>query len=633
MADPVPGEDDWLELYCNDTDDPCLLTGLTFIVNGQSFTITAPAVISGDSELRLWCDPGAKRGDNLNLSLPREGGTISIIDPAGSIAATQAYGPQQQGITQGLIGGMLGLQTLPFPSPNEANVLLAADRVVLNEVLVINHRSENAPWGRRPAWIELHNPSTTLAPVSLAGYGLRVVGPIQHEWTFPAGTMLAAGDRLVVWADQLQPATTTTAEHLNSGLPIDGSLTYWGVELIAGGTIQDRVIWGPQVPDTSIGRLANNTWALLQTSTRGAANSPAHALAPATGVKLNEWFSATAAVAPLASFLEVFNPATEPANISGLWLGDSPSETGRRKWQVPALSFVGAQRHTHFTSGDSTSQPNVMLFDIAAGGEYARLSQNDAALTAIDAVGFGPPTSLEQTQGRLPDGSATVSLMIPTPSATNASGIGPVIISPPQSIAVPAGQTATFTAVVSNNVSSLQWTKDGVNIPGAIFNTFSIPNVTATDEADYRLVATGAATVTSAPARLDVVYTWTTYAARFGLSSLTADADNDGLDNGSEFLLGTHPTAATTDRTGLFSAGMETLSGIPHLTMDLRISEAAAFCELTGELSADLQLWSATQPTSRQILSTEADGSQRVRLKFAVPTLDPRHFLRLRLKP
>ena len=106
MANPEPGEDDWLELYCDDTDDPCVLTGLTFEVNGSFFTVSAPSVIQGDSWLRLWCDPGGQRGDNLNLSLPAAGATITIRDAAWNVGVTLTYGAQAQGVTQGLVDSL-----------------------------------------------------------------------------------------------------------------------------------------------------------------------------------------------------------------------------------------------------------------------------------------------------------------------------------------------------------------------------------------------------------------------------------------------------------------------------------------------------------------------------------------------
>jgi hypothetical protein len=57
-------------------------------------------------------------------------------------------------------------------------------------VLVTNLNGDNAPWARRPGWVELRN--TTAAPISIAGWSLRIPTNPDAVWTFPTGASVPA---------------------------------------------------------------------------------------------------------------------------------------------------------------------------------------------------------------------------------------------------------------------------------------------------------------------------------------------------------------------------------------------------------------------------------------------------------
>ena len=630
LANPSAGEDDWLELKNLDATKPIVLTELIVEKSGEPYRISAPSAIAASSWVRLYCNTGAKRADAILLQLPATGATLTLKTSVNTVIHTLTYAAQTSNVSQGLLPDGTGTTTtLGYPSPGAANHLALTNVPLLNEVLVLNRNGDNAPWAHRPAWVELKNP--TASTVNLSGWKLRV--PNSASWTFPTGASLAASGFLAVWADSSAAASTANALHLNCALP----LTQPGViELVnTAGQIADRITWGTQLVDQSIGRLGNNSWTLLASPTRGSSNSAASSLASITTVKINEWLPS-----PSSEFFEVYNPNTSPVNLAGLWLGDEPSELGRRKWQVPVLSFVGAQSFGVFgpTSSNAALEnpPQAVSFGLSSTGEYLRLSQNDTNLTAIDAVNFGIISS--GSAGRIPDGSATIQSLNPSPGATNSTTPGPAILEQPMPAVVDLGSSATFSVLVLNpTIATYQWKRNGTAISGEESASLTIPVTTLADEADYTCTITDVSgNVTTRPAHLTILYTYAAWAAAHGVAAGTSDDDADGLSNYAEFLANSDPlTPATTEeRDDAFHFnGIETGPGINFLSADFLLNRRASFNRLIGDLSPDLSLWNDSTPASTTILSTEPNGDQHLRLKFSVPTNSDRMFLRMKLLP
>ncbi len=114
-------------------------------------------------------------------------------------------------------------------------------------------------------------------------------------------------------------------------------------------------------------------------------------------------------------------------------------------------------------------RPFFILLNLAVGGSWP-----------------GPPdasTSFPQTL-------AVDWVRVYTSAATAGA---PVFTTQPSGQSVNVGQSATFSVAVGGNPTpTIQWQKDGANLPGATGTSFQISRVAAADAGNYRAVATNA---------------------------------------------------------------------------------------------------------------------------------------------
>ncbi|MFK8055965.1 MAG: CotH kinase family protein [Saprospiraceae bacterium] len=138
--------------------------------------------------------------------------------------------------------------------------------VVINEFLASNDAGQTDEDGEFEDWIELYN--NTNASIDLAGYSLSDDGDDLQQWSFEAGTSIAAGGYLVIWADKDSSATEL---HANFKLSAGGESIFLSD---ASGTIIDEVVFADQTADVSYGRFPNGTGDFQTMSpTFGAMNS------------------------------------------------------------------------------------------------------------------------------------------------------------------------------------------------------------------------------------------------------------------------------------------------------------------------------------------------------------------------
>lgn len=633
LANPVPGGEDWLEI-ANPSTMPVDLGGLRTGPAEDPREILCPTAIAPGSHLRLFIAANSDRGDTLDSSLPATGGTLVLGRVSGPVIDSRSYTQQTEDRSEGRLPNATGtFAPLPFASPAAPNHGVLTEVPLFHEVLVKNRSGDIHPWAGRSAWFELRNPSA--ASISLTGWRIRGIGDDSDEWTVPAGLSMEPGAILPIWADPAAPRSTQPAAHLNCGLGIDSETEHdysrWGLEIVTpDGRIADRITWGLQVPDQSIGRDGTGVWKLLVTPTRGTANSTAAALGPATVIRINEWTGRD--IDPgggvVSQFSELFNPSSLAVDLTSLWLGDSPGEADLRKWRFPALSFIGPASHALLLPSTGGNDPARIGFNLSRGGEMLILSNNNAT---VDSVSFGL-ASATRSLGRSPDGSSAISELLPTPGASNipAGGPAPVFRLHPRSRSVPAGSSLVLSASALP-ATSYQWLRNGSPLPGANQPTFALQPLTSYDDATYHCVASnGSLSTSSAPATVTVIHNYSLLASERSLGPANADDDSDGVPNAIEFLTGSDPLVAGA------SAGSTTFAGTPAnplLRHTLRLNSRAAWSGLRGEISANCLIWTRNDPLSIETLTTHPNGDRTVRYTFPAASSASRAFLRLALDP
>lgn len=286
--------------------------------------------------------------------------------------------------------------------------------VLLNEILAHNLSLTNSS-GAVTDWIELHNPSDTAA--ALSGMSLTDDMANQREWVFPAGAVLEARG---YWIVQCNPYAPISETNTGFGLEASGGTVSLFDTPARSGNLLDSVAYGLQPADLSIGRVGDQEeWALTR-PTPGAANLAA-TLGSIANLRINEWMAN-----PLSGgdWFELYNSDSNPVELSGLYLSQDLTQAGDNP--VPSLSFVGAGLDGYqklVADGSGSKGPNHTTFKLSAGGETIALFAPDQL--AIDCVTFGSQLS-GVSEGRLPDGSATIVSFptTPTPGLPNTLGGG-----------------------------------------------------------------------------------------------------------------------------------------------------------------------------------------------------------------
>ncbi len=141
--------------------------------------------------------------------------------------------------------------------------------VVINEFLAKNDSVIQDPSGSWEDYVELYNRGA--ATVDLSGMYMTDKLSNPTKWQIPAGTMLGAGQTLLIWAD----------EDLGEG-PLHGDfkLSTDGEEIglfdVDGATLLDSVVFGAQEADVSTGRLEDggDLWVTFPAPTPDLPNEP-----------------------------------------------------------------------------------------------------------------------------------------------------------------------------------------------------------------------------------------------------------------------------------------------------------------------------------------------------------------------
>ena len=193
-------------------------------------------------------------------------------------------------------------------------------------------------------------------------------------------------------------------------------------------------------------------------------------------------------------------------------------------------------------------------------------------------------------------------------------------------------------SVTTANITSYQWNKNGAPISGATTASYEILACNFADDGTYTCTATGpGGSITTPAMKLTVLHNFASWATSYGIPGALpdGDADGDGIKNLAEFLANTNPTVAATaaERTAhQVISTLELTSGVPTMqTLEFRLNRRASITSVFGEVSTDLAGWTPTAPELTELISTESNGDQHWRLKFAVPGGTAKRFLRLNI--
>jgi hypothetical protein len=145
-------------------------------------------------------------------------------------------------------------------------------KLVISEVLAENNSTNQDPdLNQFSDWIEVQNVSSS--QIDISGYGLSDGKKV--KWNFPNGTTVAAGEYLLVWADDFNTSSNPNPTALHANFKIksnDERVSLFDKT----GTLIDQIKlkdYKITEPDISIARHSDGTFVLASTPTPGFANS------------------------------------------------------------------------------------------------------------------------------------------------------------------------------------------------------------------------------------------------------------------------------------------------------------------------------------------------------------------------
>jgi hypothetical protein len=228
----------------------------------------------------------------------------------------------------------------------EPRLVLDASMLRISEFGASNHDVINDAGGDASDWIEIYN--SGVDAVSLAGMHLTDSASNLSKWTFPAGTSLAGGGYLVVFASDKNIVEPNGELHTNFKLSAGGE--YLGLVDTNGTTVLDRYTptFPPQLDDISYGR------AMQPTGVSTAFVAPGASLKAIVPVDNSAGLSWTQAA---------YNDASWPiSGTTGLGYENAPSDP---------VNFA-SQIHATVPSGTTSA--------------YIRVTFNVTSLVGIDAL-------------------------------------------------------------------------------------------------------------------------------------------------------------------------------------------------------------------------------------------------------
>jgi hypothetical protein len=355
----------------------------------------------------------------------------------------------------------------------------------INEVMPSNVSVNIDNFGEFEPWIELYNADAVAH--DLSGYRLSDDYSDLERWAFPTGTTIAAGSRLLVWADGETNETDVGFLHADFRLNSTNGSVILTRQWLGSPVVIDYLDYNTIGEDASFGSFPEGdafSRLVFPVPSPGTANSPT---SPPVQVVINEWMSDNETIITDPSdgnsedWFELYNPSTVDANLNGYTLTDDLSMTNM--FTIPPGITVPAGKFLFVWADNEPEQngPGVGLhvnFRLSRDGDAIGLYAPSGML--VDSVVFGPQEP-DQSFGHWPDGApVTYTMSPPTPAASNSVYVAFMVD-------VSASTSEVFQVDATTNLLGTNWILFDIftAVNGVV--TFTDSNAAAIPARFYRL--------------------------------------------------------------------------------------------------------------------------------------------------
>jgi hypothetical protein len=364
-----PGGDncDYIELY-NNSGSAVSLFGYTLTDNTNSpnkFVFPPNAVIPPYGYVVVWCDSDTNNPIDFHatFALSADTGEEVALYKNGIRVDYIKFGFQIPDKSIGRYPSGSSLWKLCNPTPGDQNISVQMGNPLylkINEWMATNSKGSD--------WIEIYNPRTN-GPVDMS---LMYFTSTKMDGTsnlatsvIPPYSFIDSNAFLLLWCDK---DPEKGANHLDFAL----SSTYGettSLYLSNRITLVDRIVFGPQFRDISMGRLPDGSTNIVYFPSGRATPGDSNFL-PITNVVVNEVLAHTDP--PLEDAVEFYNLSSSPVDISGWWL--SNNEDDPQKYLIPANTIIPPNGFVVFYEYQFNTGPKAFTFNSAHGDEVCLFS-------------------------------------------------------------------------------------------------------------------------------------------------------------------------------------------------------------------------------------------------------------------
>lgn len=275
---------------------------------------------------------------------------------------------------------MLLVAGMAFPLFGCSSAAEAAKTILVTEVVSSNKHALVDEDVGSPDWIELYNPSAVA--VDLSGYGLSDNMRNFHKYVFPDGTVIGAGEYLVVYAGDNNGVRATSVPCTGFGLSKSGDylfLTDPYYELIVEMQIPSLAT------DVAYARRSDGSFGYTGATTPGAPNKDDDIRNTLSEIFNDQDFSAVmiSEVMPSSAdegpWVELYNSSDNPMRLDNYYLSDSAANLMR--FQLPESIIQPHGYAIVYLSGQQTGEHELeSTFKLSSSDNALYLSSIDGVL-------------------------------------------------------------------------------------------------------------------------------------------------------------------------------------------------------------------------------------------------------------